>query len=472
MRSRSLLCTLALAAPLLGAGSAFAAASLEELLQQTRDARAAAAKENAAREKEFLSSRDTQRTMLAEASRKRDAAEARSKALSATFDANEVKLAEQEDLMTQRLGSLGELFGVVRQVSGDSSSIMYNSLLSAQFPKRDEFFANLGKAKSLPSMEELERLWFEIQREMTESGLITRFKTSIIEADGTPTEAEVVRIGGFIAMSDGRFLEYKPTVGKLVVLPRQPSGLVSYAKDLQSANGDGYVEAAVDPSRGALLQMIVQRPNFMERIQHGESVNYVILLVGAIGVIVSVYQAFYLFRTRMAVRRQLANLDRPVDDNPLGRVLNAMKSDPATIEEDAEVVELRISEAVLREVPKLERFQAFLRLAVAAGPLLGLIGTVIGMIITFQSITESGSSDPRLMAGGISAAMIATVLGLGIAIPLLFINAGLASMSRSVVQILDEQSTGMLAESLEREKERQEGGGGLLGGPRGGGHRA
>ena len=161
------------------------------------------------------------------------------------------------------------------------------------------------------------------------------------------------------------------------------------------------------------------------------------------------------------MRRQLAQLDQPTADNPLGRVLTSINPDPNRIEEDAEVVELRISEAVLREVPRLERFQAFLRLAVAAGPLLGLIGTVIGMIITFQSITESGSSDPRLMANGISQAMIATVLGLGIAIPLLFVNAGLASMSRGVVQILDEQSTGLLAESLERMRERDEGG--LLG---------
>ena len=166
-------------------------------------------------------------------------------------------------------------------------------------------------------------------------------------------------------------------------------------------------------------------------------------------------------RTRRAVARQLKNLDRPSSDNPLGRVLTSIKADPESIEEDAEVVELRISEAVLREVPSLERFQAFLRLAVAAGPLLGLIGTVIGMIITFQSITESGSSDPRLMANGIGQAMIATVLGLGIAVPLLFINAGLASMSRQVVQILDEQSTGLLAESLERARDAEAGG--LLG---------
>jgi biopolymer transport protein ExbB len=350
---------------------------------------------------------------------------------------------------------------VVRQVAGDGSAVMYSSLLSAQYPGRDAFFADLGKAKELPSIEQLERLWFEIQREMTESGRVARFATTVIEADGTAKDAQVVRIGGFLAMSGSRYLHYLPSVGRLGVLSRQPpSQLTGFASRLQDAK-DGYVEAAVDPSRGVLLSMIVQRPSVMERIQHGEAVGYVIIAVGVIGALLALYQAVYLIRTRMAVRRQLARLDQPRPDNPLGRVLAAVAADPRSIEEEAEVVELRISEAVLREVPRLERFQSFLRLAVAAGPLLGLIGTVIGMIITFQSITESGSSDPRLMANGIGQAMIATVLGLGIAVPLLFINAGLASMSRQVVQILDEQSTGMLAESLERARDREEGG--LLG---------
>jgi biopolymer transport protein ExbB len=457
-----LVCAAALA--LLDARSALAVENLEQLLEKTRNSRAAQEQANAAREKEFLARKQEQAQLLAEATRARDAAEARSKALSARFDANESELASLEETMTQRLGTLGELFGVVRQVAGDGSAVMYNSMLSAQYPGRDTFFAEMGKAKALPSIEQLERLWFEIQREMTESGRVVRFKTKIVEADGSPTEAEVVRIGSFLAMADGRYLNYLPSVATLGVLPRQPPAeLTELASNLQAATS-GYVEAAVDPSRGVLLSMIVQRPGVMERIEHGEAVGYVIILVGVIGAVLAVYQTIFLIRTRLAVRRQLADLDHPRDDNPLGRVLNSFKADPDTIEEDAEVVELRISEAVLREVPRLERFQAFLRLAVAAGPLLGLVGTVIGMIITFQSITESGSSDPRLMANGIGQAMIATVLGLGIAVPLLFVNAGLASMSRQVVQILDEQSTGLLAESLERKMAQV--GGGLLGGKR------
>jgi biopolymer transport protein ExbB len=446
---------------LLLAQGAHAAKSLDELLEQTKNARSLQAKANATREAEFLADRNRQAQLLADAKRARDEAEARSERLSAEFDANEEKLAGLDALLTQRLGSLGELFGVVRQVAGDGTAVMYSSLLSAQYPKRDAFFAELGKSKKLPSIEQLERLWFEMQREMTESGNVARFEAGIVDANGATRDAEVVRIGSFIAMSEGKYLNYLPSVASLGVMSRQPDDtLIGFARELQAAS-DGYVKSAVDPSRGVLLQMIVQRPNWGERIENGEAVGYVILFVGGIGALLAMYQAVYLLRTRLAVRRQLARLEEPTPDNPLGRVLSSIHPDPDTIEEDAEVVELRISEAVLREVPRLERFQAFLRLAVAAGPLLGLVGTVIGMIITFQSITESGSSDPRLMADGISQAMIATVLGLGIAIPLLFVNAGLASMSRGVVQILDEQSTGMLAENLERTRQRDAGG--LLG---------
>ena len=453
MTPRPLVILATVAAVQLGiATAAHAAGSLEELLDQTRNARARQEKISAEREQEFLANRDRQAALLAAAIRARDEAEARSKAASDVFDANERMLAEREDLMNQRLGTLGELFGVVRQVAGDTSSVMYNSLISAQYPKRDEFFAGLGKSKSLPSIEELERLWFEMQREMTESGRVVRFHAQVVAADGVAAPSDVVRIGAFVAMSQGRYLNYLPALGSLSVLSRQPSSdLTTLAGELEESNA-GYVEAAIDPSRGALLTMLVQRPSVMERIEKGEEVGYLIIIVGAIGLLLALYQGLYLFGVRVAVRRQLGEIDKPTADNPLGRVLSAVRATPSSIEEDAEVVELRISEAVLREVPRLERFQAFLRLAVAAGPLLGLIGTVIGMIITFQSITESGSSDPRLMANGIGQAMIATVLGLGIAIPLLFLNAGLASMSRYIVQILDEQSTGLLAESLERAK--------------------
>jgi biopolymer transport protein ExbB len=339
---------------------------------------------------------------------------------------------------------------VTRQVAGDSAAILFNSLTSAQFPGRDQFFTALAKSKVLPTIPQFEDLAFELLREITESGRVARWKTEIVTAAGEKEMADVVRIGGFIAFSGDRYLNYNPSLGTFSVFARQPARALRRAAAGLAEAESGYHEAYIDPSRGVLLALYTQRPNVIERIEKGEAVGYVIILVGVIGLICSVYQFFYLFGVRRRVANQLRHLDTPIRDNPLGRVLATFRGDPETIEDDVEVVELRISEAVLKEVPKIERFQAFLRLAVAAGPLLGLIGTVIGMIITFQSITETGSSDPKLMATGIGQAMIATVLGLGIAIPLLFINAGLATMSRAIVQVLDEQSNGLLAEHIER----------------------
>ncbi len=422
--------------------SGYAAQNLDELLEQTRTIHEREGQENAEREHRFEADRDQQASLLSQAEQETKTLDAVSHQLSAEYDANDKQINDLEALVKDRSGNLGELFGVTRQVAGDMATVLYQSMISAQFPDREAFFRTLASSRELPSSAALERMWFEMQREMTESGRVALMNMQVVQADGSRKPADVVRIGPFIAMSDGRYLTYLPDQKSLAVLSRQPpSAFTRAASNLQQAQS-GYVRAAVDPAHGVLLDLYVERPNLWERIQRGQFVGYVIITVGIIGALCAIYQFFFLLSTRFAVRRQLADIDHPSADNPLGRVLLSFKGDPSASAQDAEVAELRISEAVLREVPKIERFQAFLRLAVAAGPLLGLIGTVIGMIITFQSITESGSSDPKLMAAGIGQAMIATVLGLGIAVPLLFVNAGLSAMSRQIVQVLDEQSTG------------------------------
>jgi len=288
---------------------------------------------------------------------------------------------------------------------------------------------------------------------MTADGEVTTYKGSVVEANGNPVTTDITRVGPFTAVADGQYLSYTPSLSRLTQLRRQPpeSELQALAKGIQSASS-GYVEAVVDGSRGVLMNMYVERPTLGERVDKGEEVGYVIITVIALGFAAFIFQLVYLVMARLGVSAQMKDLRNPKKNNALGRVLLSFKGDTSKIEENAEVAELRISEAVMREVPKLERFQPFLRLAVAAGPLLGLVGTVWGMILTFQSITESGSSDPKLMAGGIGQAMIATVLGLLCAVPLLFAYALLSSLSRSIVQILDEQSTGMLAENIEKRK--------------------
>ena len=436
------------------------ATSITELVQKVRDSSKLEAAETNKRLEDFKNREREQDQLLADAQRQLAEADATSQRLSAQFDANEREITALTEQLANRAATLGELFGVTRQVAGDSATVFQQSMISAQYPEREEFLRTLAGAKELPSLVELERLWSELFTEIAATGEVVKYSTKIVQVDGTEADRQVVRIGPFIASTDGEFLTYLPGNRKLQLLTRELGGDYGSAQEELQESTEGYVRATVDPARGVILALSADRPNWIERIEEGELVGAVIIIVGVIGLILSFWQLIYLYLVRVSVRRQLSSLDTPVDDNPLGRVLLAFKGDTATIDENADVAELRISEAVLREIPRLERFQAFLRLAVAAGPLLGLIGTVLGMIITFQSITESGSSDPKLMANGIGQAMIATVLGLLVAVVLLFINALLASMSRQVVQVLDEQSTGLLAEMIEREQAASGKGGG------------
>jgi biopolymer transport protein ExbB len=453
--------TIGVLAALFSVQLAAAPASLDDVLREAQAERAQQAKLMEERRAAYNSaSAAEQEKMLQQALAERERLSASAKAMADKYSANEIRINELVGQLQRRAGELGvqELFGIARQMASDQASALQQSLITAQFAgsdafTRDETLRKFASSKRVPSPEELETLWLILQQELTESGKVARFKTAVVQPDGKSVASTVTRVGPFTAISDKGFLSYLPPLKSLHMLPRQPPDrMLDLAHGLHAASGNAYVPAVVDASRGVLLNMYVERPTFVERIHQGELVGYVIIAVGIVGAIAFVFQLFYLLYVRFTVSWQLRNLDTPKRNNPLGRVMLAFRGDPNKIEEDADIAELRISEAVLHEIPRLERFQALLRLVVAAGPLLGLIGTVVGMIITFQAITEAGSSDPRLMARGIGQAMIATVLGLGVAIPMLFANAGLNSLSRTVVQILDEQSAGLLAESLEKRR--------------------
>ena len=427
---------------------------LAEMVRELRDSEAALIRERVAK---FQAELQRQQRLAREAETRRDNASARSDALDRAWEANEQRIMELNELLTQHQGNLGELFGVTRQVAGDAANTLQQSLLTTQYTvpegteERSDFLRRLAAARALPSIYELERLWFELQREMTEGGKVVAYETEVlsIDPDAEAMRSEVVRIGPFTVVSGGEYLGYISGRRSLSELEgRMPGEFQAIARELQDSKGaGGHRRAIVDPARGALLGLYVQRPGILERIQEGEVVNYVIIFVGVLGALLAVFQYGYLVVTWGAVRKQLRDLDDPKDSNPLGRVLLVSRSASAG-GVALDLTELRISEAILRELPRLERFQSFLRLAVAAGPLLGLIGTVVGMIVTFKAITATASSDPKLMAAGIGQAMIATVLGLGIAIPLLFVNAGLTAWSRRIIQVLDEQSQSLIASHM------------------------
>ena len=425
--------------------------TLDQLLDSIRTADLRDDAENKAREARFAADRDSQARLLKEAEGEKNVLEAKAAVLAKQFEDNDKIISELSQTRDAKAGNLGELFGVLRQTAGDFATVARNSILSVELKGRTAEIDRLAQTKTMPPMEDLQRFWFAMQQEMTESGKVKRFDAEVVGKNGEKTTASVLRVGPFVALSNGVFLDHAVGAPSFSVPQQQPGSKFRKIGSNFEDETEGYHNMVVDPSRGVLLSLYSQRPDIAERIHMGGWVGYVILAVGFIGAALGIYQFVYLTKVGTKINQQLVNMGRLSEDNPLGRVLLSFKgNNMVKAGEDAEVVELRISEAVLRELPPIQRIQSFLKLGVAAGPLLGLVGTVIGMIETFQVITESGSGDPKLMAAGISHAMIATVLGLAIAIPLLFMNSALSSRSKRIVQVLDEQSTGLLAEILEQ----------------------
>lgn len=421
-------------------------ADLDALLEQVKREGVLEQQQNKLREAGFVSARDNQAGLLAEAKAQLAFEEQRTALLNQAFQDHEKGLAEKESLLQEKSGSLGELFGTVRQISNDSRSVLENSMISAQKPDRAEFLTAMAERKQQPTIEELRDLWLMLQEEMTESGKVSRFPVAIITAEGKMEERNVTRIGVFSAFSDGKFLRYLPETGSLVELGRQPvERLRDRVADFESISDGSLMPVVVDPTRGAIMALLVQAPDLKERIEQGGWIGFIILGLGAIGLLLAIQRFIYLGIIGRGVAQQQKQTTASLK-NPLGRILSVYNDGI----KDVETLSLKLDEAILREIPKIERGLITLAMLAAIAPMLGLLGTVSGMIETFQSITLFGTGDPKLMSGGISQALVTTELGLAVAIPLLLIHSAISSKSNRLVHILDEESAAIVARNAER----------------------
>ncbi|WP_442792647.1 MotA/TolQ/ExbB proton channel family protein [Pseudoalteromonas sp. T1lg75] len=426
------------------------AMDLDALLKTLQQGKIAQSQENQEREKAFLARQSEQLQMLRSAEQTRNAKLQESERLETAFEDNEVKLAQLSDTLQNRMGTLKELFGVLQQVAGDSSNKFATSVVSAELQGRDVFMDELaqqmGSTSKLASIEDIEQVWFELQREMTEQGKVSRFNTEVIVAGGAKENKEVLRVGAFNLVADGKYLEYNNVTNTLSELTRQPvARYTSSAAELQQSK-DGFVQFALDPTGGSILGLLVQAPDTEERVHQGGTVGYVILAVGALALIIALERFISLMLIGGKIRRQLKD-SVARDDNPLGRVMKVKDQYPDVAHD---TLELKLSEAILREMPKITRNLTLIKIISVVAPLLGLLGTVTGMINTFQAITLFGTGDPKLMAGGISQALVTTVLGLVVAIPTVFLYTLLNTRSKNLLLILQEQSAGLIAERSEK----------------------
>ncbi len=443
---KRLLSTVALAAAFIVAPAH--SQSVDQLLNQIKDGSFAKSAEATALESRFAGAGAGKVNLLQQLRTQRAALEATSNALEQQYEANDQALNQVRTERANSLGDLKDLFGAIQQVVGEAQATFDGSIISAQFPDRTDSFDEISKKVSNQSNQlvtagEIESLWKALFNEMVQQGKVAKFSASVATAAGDREEQQVVRVGTFNLIGDGKFLTYG--AGGVADLPKQPDGrFLNQASSLFNATGP--VEFAVDPTLGTLLEAAVESPGLRDRVAQGGLVGYIILSVGAFAAIIAIIKIIILFGVSAAVKKQAANPGSPSDKNPLGRVLKAAAD---TKGNDSEAVELRLSEAIMKETPKLTSWLMFLKIVSVVAPLGGLLGTVLGMITTFQSITLFGAGDPRLMAGGISEALVTTVCGLVVAIPIVLLHTAAASKAKRVEEILEEQSAGMVARKIE-----------------------
>ncbi|HEX5340141.1 MAG TPA: MotA/TolQ/ExbB proton channel family protein [Gammaproteobacteria bacterium] len=430
-------------------GGVFAAAqqatSLDQLLNQVRNASSENAARNKQREQQFVQQNSQQAQILAEAKKALTNEQARNRQLQASFDANQQKLNGLINQLHTREGDFSKVFDSARQTASDLKGTLDNSLVSAQYSGRGVTLARMAESRDLPSLDDLHKLWFLMQQEMIEQGKVAKFPATITREDGTRVKTNVVRVGGFDAVNGDNFLRYLPETGALVELNRQPAGKFRSMAAALSSAGSGVLPMAVDPTGGSMLAKLVNQPSVWERIGQGHVVGGIIIALGLIGLLVILERGAYLLLAGGKMKAQM-NSSKPDLNNPLGRILtvfNESKSD------DAESLELRMDEAIMKERPVISARIGLLRVIALLGILLGLLGTVVGVMNTFQSMNLFGSSTP-LIANGISGALVSTWLGLLVAVVMLFFHGLLASRSERLMHALEQQTASIIASRAEK----------------------
>ena len=438
-----------------GSSQLFAqATSLGNLLDLVEQDRVAESEEYLQRVQEFEQNANRQQEILDITNDRITEQENLQDQLSDQFEANEITIADKREILRERRGDLNELFGTLQGVAGDFLSNFQNSLISAQFVGRaeqlEEIIERAGSTIEQLNISEMERFWFFMHQELTESGRVVTYNGEVSLPNGDTANRSITRVGSFNAVSDGEYLRYTGAIGHLQVLPRQPdAAYLNAAVDLQGASS-GFTRVGIDPTGGVggqVLANLINFPTVEEQVRNNSGIiGFIIIGVGIVGISIAFLRLLILSLVSIKVRAQLKK-DKPGKNNPLGRVLLVAESNPSA---DTETLELKLGEAILQETPRLERMLTIIKMIATIAPLGGLLGTVTGMIQVFQQITVYGAGDPTIMAGGISQALMTTVLGITVAIPTIFMHTVVKSRADNIIHILEEQATGMIAEKAER----------------------
>ena len=405
--------------------------TLLEIVKENRDIYVS---EDKIRLDKFIKLVSEREKLLQDAKNQLAAEQRRNKRLEETFEANEKTLAELEDSLQIKVGVLGELFGVTRQFAGELLASSENDVSFYEFKDRPDILRNVG-SKKIHNLEDFESLWLSYFDQMVAGSEIRSFESFITLPNGENISGIVTRYGLFNAVHKNSFLEPEQSLNSFQLLANQPESNITRTLR-RHARASDYRTVSIDPTRGFLLSLYLDKPGWFERIAQGKSIGFIIVLIGLFGLAFASYKLYLLSIYSKEI----------TDEDSEESIIFKMNS-VTSKELSSESKENLMDELIINYSSKVDWGNNWIKFFAAVAPLLGLLGTVIGMIETFQAITLFGTGDPKQMAGGISQALVTTMLGLIVAAPLLGFYTYLAEKSSSIVQFLEEKASYILSRS-------------------------
>ena len=399
---------------------------IKALLDVVKENKSIYVQKDQVRVKNFLDLVDERESMLAKAKQDLANEQLRNERLETRFEANEKQLAELEESLQIKIGVLGELFGVTRQFAGELLASTEKAVTFSEYPDRGGVLRDIGETQ-VHSLDQLQNLWISYLDEIVSSGEVKTIDANIIDKNGESITGEIVRYGHFTTTYQNKFVTPVPELNGFELLQRQPEREI--LKNIRRhQRSDDYRITSIDPTRGFLLSLYLDKPGWIDRIAQGKSIGFIIILIGISGFIFSIYKIYQLREQEKDIIADDARVKIEME--------NSIKN--TTSYESKENI---LDEFIINYTGKLEWGANWVKFFAAVAPLLGLLGTVIGMIETFQAITLFGTGDPKQMAGGISQALVTTMLGLIVAAPLLGLYTYISQKVSNLSQVLEEKAS-------------------------------
>lgn len=416
------------------------ARTLDELLARVGAAHSGSASADAAREKVFVEERERQQSRLDAARLELAGASQRASSLEQRFESTQRTLVSRQAELQSRLGALGAVFRHLGEQGAELQPLLRDSAISTQvgagrLEALDQLLQDAASGERLPRAEALESFWFELQRELAESGAVRRFEAPVRAPDGSDAPRSVVRVGGFAAVDTaGHYLLYRGEDARFLELPAQPDGdIIAVAADFAAAT-EGVQPFVLDPTgaTGArALQDAIAAPGFGERLSAGGLPGWLALLMGLAGAALAVWRLVHVERWNTALR---AGVPLPAD-HPVMQLRAVAAAHPTL---DATALEHLLHEALLRAMPAIEFGLSALRLTVTAAPLLGVLGTV-------SAVMHGGVPGQPFDPETLLRALAATVEGLAAGLAVLLLQSLLAARVRLLVHALDQEAAALVA---------------------------